>query len=42
LLALSILFEAQCALSELFQSEMEEAECAAEFFSVNIDSKLLH
>ncbi|HXD14150.1 MAG TPA: hypothetical protein VNU65_08225 [Xanthobacteraceae bacterium] len=50
--ALSMLFEAQCALSEILQSEMEKAEgsgltvgasrCCAEIRTIGITSKLLH
>jgi hypothetical protein len=40
-LALSMLFEAQCALSEMFQSQAEEAE-RIEFLSANVGLKLLH
>jgi hypothetical protein len=49
---LSILFEAQGALSEILQSEMEKVEgsastvtasrCCADFCTINISSKLLH
>ena len=40
--ALLILFEAHCALGEMFQSQMEEVEHGSEFFSVNAGSKLIH
>jgi len=40
--ALSILLEALCALSELFQSEMEKTECGTEVLSVNIGLTALH
>jgi len=49
---LSILFEAQCVLSEIIQSEMEKVEgsastvavcgCCAEVCTININSKLSH
>lgn len=52
LVALSILFEAQGALSEILQSEMEKAEgsastvtaskCCVDLCTINISSKLLH
>jgi hypothetical protein len=52
LVALSILFEAQGALSEILQSEMEKVEgsastvatsrCSADLCTINITSKLLH
>jgi hypothetical protein len=52
LVALSILFEAQSALSEILQSEMEKAEESAstvgkseswaDICTINISSKLLH
>jgi hypothetical protein len=52
LVALSILFEAQGALSEILQSEMEKVEgsastvatsrCCADLCTINISSKLLH
>jgi hypothetical protein len=52
LVALSILFEAQCALSEILQSEMEKVEGSAstvgkpkswaDMCTINISSKLLH
>ena len=52
LVALSILFEAQSALSEILQSEMEKAEGSAstvgkseswaDICTINISSKLLH
>ena len=51
LVALSILFEAQCVLGEMFQNEMEREgaasivaapECCAEGCPVDISSDLLH
>ena len=48
LVALSILFEAQGALSEILQSEMEKAEGSGStaapsgWCAINISSKLLH
>lgn len=40
--ALSILLEAQCALSEMFQSEMEKTGRGSEVLSGDVGLRLLH